>query len=285
VVDRDFVELDNLQRQMLYTEDDARERLPKAEAAARHLRAANSEVTVEPMVADINPFTIKAFADGLDVLVDGTDNFATRFLINDLAVSRGLPWVYGGVVGASGMTMTIVPGDGPCLRCLFPAAPLPGAVPTCDTAGVLGPAVGVVAGIQAAEVLKLLLEPGSRNRGLVAVDLWQFSFETISVTRDPQCPACGLRRFSYLEAEEEYDIVALCGKDAVQIVPRPGRAVDLDTLERRLAVLGPVRRNPFLLEVEVEGRTLTLFPDGRAIVQGVDDPGTARILYARYIGL
>lgn len=285
IVDRDYLELNNLQRQLLFTEDDVLRRLPKAQAAATHLRAANSDVVVEPLVTDLNPFTILAFAEGLDLFVDATDNFATRFLLNDLAVSRRAPWVYGGVIGASGMTMTIVPGEGPCLRCAFPGPPSPGSAPTCDTAGILGPTVGVIASLEAMEALKLIIDPASRNRDLLAVDLWDLSFQHIPLAADPDCPACGERRFVFLDAEEEYSAVSLCGRDAVQIVPRPGHAVDLAALGERLRAVGPVTRNPFLLEAEVEGKRLVVFPDGRAIVQGTDDPAVARTLYARYVGL
>jgi len=284
VVDRDFLELNNLQRQMLYTEFDVSRRIPKAVAAADHLREMNSEVVIEPVVADINPFSIVRFADGLDLVVDGTDNFSTRFLVNDLAVSQGLPWVYGGVIGASGMTMTIVPGEGPCLRCLFPDLPSPGSTPTCDTAGILNTVVAVVASLEANEVLKLLVDPEARNRGLLTVDLWDLRFETVPVVRDPECPACGRRSFPFLEADEESAATTLCGRGAIQIVPRTPAALDLESLRRRLSAVGEVRANPFLLDLEVEGTTLTVFPDGRAIIKGVDDPVKARVLYARYIG-
>lgn len=284
VVDRDFLELNNLQRQALYTEEDVARRLPKAIAAAAHLREVNSEVVIEPVVADVNPFSIGRFAEGLDLLVDGTDNFSTRFLVNDLAVSRGLPWVYGGVIGASGMTMTIVPGEGPCLRCLFPEVPAPGSTPTCDTAGVLNTVVAVVGSLEANEVYKLLVDPEARNRGLLTVDLWDLRFETVPVARDPECPACGRRTFPFLEADEEYATTTLCGRDAIQIAPRTPAALDLENLRRRLSAVGEVRANPFLLELEVDGKKLTVFPDGRAIIQGVDDPAMAQVLYARYIG-
>ncbi len=284
IVDRDFLELNNLQRQALFTEADVRDRTPKAVAAAEHLRRINGEVVVEPLVADVNPFSIVPFAEDLDLLVDGTDNFTTRFLVNDYCVSRGIPWVYGGVIMASGMTMTFTPGDGPCLRCVFPDVPVPGSTPTCDTAGVLNTAVGVVASIQANEVFKLLVEPTARNRKLLTLDLWDLSFESVEVARDPECPACGRREFPFLEAREEESAVTLCGRDAVQIAPRPGAVLDLESLRVRLEAVGAVRTNPFLLEVDVEGKTLTVFPDGRAIVKGTDDVSVARVLYARYIG-
>ncbi len=284
LADRDYLELNNLQRQMLYTEADVERRLPKAVAAAEHLRAINSEVVVEPLVADLNPFSVVDFAEDLDLVVDGTDNFAARFLINDLAVARGIPWVYGGVIGASGMTMTVVPGDGPCLRCVFPEMPPPGSAPTCDTAGVLNTAVAVVGSLEANEVYKLVADPEARNRDLLTVDLWDLRFEAVHIARDPECPACGQRRFPFLEAEEEFAATSLCGRNAVQVVPPPGARVDLSALGERLAAVGQVRRNPFLLEVIVEGATLTIFPDGRAIIKGTDDLSVARVLYARYVG-
>lgn len=284
LADRDYLELNNLQRQMLYTEADVERRLPKAVAAAEHLRAINSEVVVEPLVADLNPFSVVDFAEDLDLVVDGTDNFAARFLINDLAVARGIPWVYGGVIGASGMTMTVVPGDGPCLRCVFPEMPPPGSAPTCDTAGVLNTAVAVVGSLEANEVYKLVADPEARNRDLLTVDLWDLRFEAVHIARDPECPACGQRRFPFLEAVEEFAATSLCGRNAVQVVPPPGARVDLSALGERLAAVGQVRRNPFLLEVIVEGATLTIFPDGRAIIKGTDDLSVARVLYARYVG-
>lgn len=284
VVDRDFPEMNNLHRQMLYTEADVALRIPKAVAAAAHLREANSDVQVEGVVADVNPFSILQFGDGLDMLVDGTDNFATRFLVNDYAVQRGIPWVYGGVIGASGMTMTVVPGEGPCLRCVFREPPPPGSVPTCDTAGVLSTAVAVVASIQANEVIKLLVDPDARSRGLLTVDIWSLRFELLPVERDTECPACGLRQFPFLAAAGEPVVTELCGQEAVQVVPREVADLDLAALEVRLAAVGPTRRNPFFAEVEVDGRTVTVFADGRAIIKGVSDLALARTLYARYVG-
>jgi molybdopterin-synthase adenylyltransferase len=284
VVDRDFPELNNLHRQTLYTEADVAARTPKAAAAAAHLREMNSDVQVEGVVADINPFSMLSFGEGVDLLVDGTDNFATRFLVNDYAVQRGIPWVYGGVIGASGMTMTIVPGEGPCLRCVFRELPPAGSVPTCDTAGVLGTAVAVVASIQANEVIKLLVEPAARNPALLTVDVWDLRFESLPVERDPECPACGQRLFPFLAAAGEPVVAALCGQDAVQVVPHDGADLDLAVLADRLAAVGPTRRNPFLVEVEVEGLTLTVFADGRAIIKGLRDLTLARSLYARYVG-
>jgi molybdopterin-synthase adenylyltransferase len=285
IIDRDYLELTNLARQMLYTEEDVAARLPKAVAAARHLKELNSTVAVESLVADLTPFSVVDFAEGVDVLVDGTDNFAVRFLINDLAVSRGVPWVYGGVIGASGMTMTVVPGSGPCLRCLFREPPAPGSAPTCETSGVLNTVVGVIGSLEANEVLKLIVDPESRNRDLITVDLWDLDFQVVEVKRDPDCPACGKGLFPFLASESEFTAVSMCGRNSVQISPRSPVGVDLETLRARLAPVAVTRLNPFLLQAEVEGKVLTVFPDGRAIVKGTDDPVVAQGLYARYLGL
>lgn len=191
MVDGDHAELHNLHRQLLYTEADVARKVPKAEAAATHLREVNSQVIVEPVVTVIDAGNLPGFADDLDLLVDGTDNFPTRFLINDYAVRRRIPWVYGGVVGTSGMSMTIVPGAGPCLRCLVRDLPDPGRTPTADEAGVLGTVVAVVASIEATEALKLIIDPAARNRSLLALDVWDLTFERLEVRRDPDCPCCG----------------------------------------------------------------------------------------------
>lgn len=284
IIDRDFVELVNLQRQILFDEEDVARCLPKAVAAAEHLRAVNSDVAVEPVVGELTPHSIHDFAAGLDLLVDGTDNFAARYLVNDYSVRFGIPWVYGGVIGASGLIMTIVPGEGPCLRCVFPEPPPPGSAPTCDTAGVMNTAAAVVASLEANEAFKLLVDPEARSTGLFSLDLWDMSFESVPVEVDPDCPACGRRSFPYLEAEEEGTSVVLCGRDAVQVSPSRMTALDLEALGRRLESVGEVRLNPFLLVFEAEGKTLTIFPDGRAIVAGTTDLSVAGTLYSRYIG-
>jgi molybdopterin-synthase adenylyltransferase len=191
LADRDYPEIHNLHRQMLYTEADVARRTPKAEAAAEHLREANSQVTIEPVVGTIDQETIAGFAEGLQVLVDGTDNFATRFAINDHAVKNGIPWVYGGVIGSSGMSMTIVPGDGPCLRCFVPSLPSKEMSPTADVAGVLNSIVALIGSVEASEVVKLIVDPAARNRHLLVADIWDLTFERLDVPRDPACPCCG----------------------------------------------------------------------------------------------
>jgi adenylyltransferase/sulfurtransferase len=287
IVDRDFVELSNLQRQVLFDEADAAAGLPKAIAAAERLRAINASATVEPIVADIDPTNMESLCDAVDVVVDGTDNFETRFLINDACVKRGLPWVYGGCIGAEGQTMTILPGQTPCLRCLMPECPPPGSTPTCDTAGILAPIVGVIASIEAVEALKIL--SGNRDvvsRHLTIVDLWQNSIRHIDIRslRDQvDCPACKRGEFSWLSGGLGSRTAVLCGRNAVQL-SHPNARISLDELAEKLHGVGEVARNQFLLRLKVEGYELTIFPDARAIISGTDDVTTARAVYAKYVG-
>ena len=287
IVDRDFVELSNLQRQTLFDQRDAREGLPKAVAAAEKLRQINSSVAVEAIVADIDGTNVERFCEGVDVIVDGTDNFETRFLINDAAVRRRLPWVYGGCVGAEGRTMTIVPGQTPCLRCLMPDCPAPGSTPTCDTAGILGPAVGVIAAIEAMEALKILSgQIEAISRSLTVVDLWDCRIRHVDVSslrEQVDCPACNRGEFPWLAGQGGSRTAVLCGRNAVQLTPS-GSGISLDELAQRLQGVGRVTRNQFLVRLAVESYELTIFADGRAIVGGTDDVATARSLYAKYVG-
>jgi len=287
LVDRDFVELSNLHRQTLFDEADVADGLPKAAAAAEKLQKINSAVEIEPIVAHIGPENVESLCAGVDLILDGTDNFETRYLINDAAVHLNLPWVYGGCVGAEGQTMTIVPGETGCLRCLLPDCPPPGSTPTCDTAGVLAPIVGVIASIQAQEAIKILSgNLAAISRQLTVIDLWQNRFLQIDVRdlRDRvDCPACKQRQFVWLTGQQGSRAAVLCGRNAVQLT-QPGPGVLLDELARRLEGIGRVTRNAFLLRLKVDNFELTLFPDGRAIVQGTDDPAIARTVYAKYIG-
>ena len=288
VVDRDYVELSNLQRQTLFDEADVADHLPKAAAAAARLRRINGDVRIEPVVTDVNPTNVERLANDADLIVDGTDNFETRYLINDVAVKRGIPWVYGGVIGGYGMTMTIRPGQTPCLRCVFPEPPPAGTAPTCDTAGVLGPAVGLVAALQTAEALKLAVgDVEALNHDLLAIDVWRLSFDRIPLSEPrPDCPTCGQHDFAFLDAMAPSRTTVLCGQDAVQVRIHPPVALDLGALADRLGAVGEVRSNRFLLRFnERAGKhELTIFPDGRAIVKGTTDPAEARALYARYVG-
>ena len=282
--DRDFVELDNLQRQALYDEEDVRAALPKAAAAAARLAKINSEVRYEARVCDVGPANAEELARDVDLVVDGTDNFETRFLLNDACVKLGRPWIYGGCVGSYGMVMTVLPGEGPCFACLAGDLPGPGTSPTCDTAGVIGPAVGVVASLQSSEAIKLLAgRKEALSGGLQTIDVWRNTFQRVQVPRLAACEVCVGRRFRHLEAASSM-AVSLCGRNAVQISPAPGASLDLVQAEQRLAPLGPVRRNAYLLKFAADGCELTLFPDARAIIQGTDDVARARSLYARYVG-
>ena len=288
IVDRDFIELNNLQRQGLFDEQDIADGLPKAEAARRKLARINSQITVEGIVADVTPDNILDMLAGADLAMDGADNFETRFLLNDACVKLGLPWVYTGVIASYGMTMTIRPGETACLRCLLGQMPAPGTAPTCDTAGVLAPSVSVVASIAAGEALKLLAGFGELNTGsLLNFDLLDNSLERFEVLRRPDCPACGQRNLEFLHAQSGTRSATLCGRNAVQISVAGRPAVDLAELANRLRQSGvaQVAANPYLLRAAVDGLELTVFADARAIIKGTEDESVARTIYARYVGM
>lgn len=288
VVDRDFIELNNLQRQFLFDETDIAAGLPKAVAAANKLRAINSQVEVEAIVADVDFRNIEALCQNVDVIVDGTDNFETRFLLNDAAVKLGIPWIYGGAIGAEGRMLAILPGETPCLTCLMQDAPPPGTTPTCDTAGVLAPVIGVVASLESLEAIKLL--SGRReavNPHLVVVDLWQNQLRQVKVTglrEATDCRTCKQRDFVWLRGEQGSQPAVLCGRNAVQLSPTVTERISLPDLEQKLQGVGKVFRNAFLLRLNVDEYQITLFADGRAIIGGTSDIGIARGIYARYIG-
>jgi molybdopterin-synthase adenylyltransferase len=279
IIDRDYVEPSNLHRQWLFEESDAAESLPKAAAAARRLAAINSSVTVHARVADLTPSNAEELLGGAAVIVDGTDNFDARFLINDFAVSRGIPWIYGAAVGSYGIAMPVIPGVTACLRCVYPAPPS-GAQPTCETAGVLNVIVSAVASIQVADALKVLCGETLKAR-ITTMDVWHGGIRQIDApARDPECPCCGRREFPWLE-ESSRGPVTLCGRNAVQVAGRP---VDLRELAGRLSAVGEVRANEFAVRFLVPPYEMTIFADGRAIVKGTSDPGVARSLYARFLG-
>ncbi len=309
IVDRDVIELTNLQRQVLFDERDVANAMPKAEAAKRKIATINSEVRVSAVVDDVNHTNIERYADGVDVLVDGLDNFETRYLANDLAVKRGVPYVYGAAVGTTGMAFPILPhtagGDAawecdenghyatPCFRCLFDEAPPPGASPTCDTVGVIGPAVGIVANFQVAETLKILTGSFDRvARTLLNLDLWANEILNLKVANAYErgdCRCCKHRRFDYLDGKAGSSAALLCGRNAVQLRHRQkADGVDLGALAERLRGHGPVAHNAFMLRAHITDSAneyeITLFPDGRAIVKGTDEPGVARSIYAKYVG-
>jgi len=259
------------------------ERMPKAEAAARRLRRINSAVQVEARVVDVTPRTLPALLEDVALVLDATDNIETRYLVNDACVQRGIPWVYGGAVGTSGMVMAIRPGQGPCLRCLFEEPPPPGSLPTCETQGVLNTAPTIIAALQVTEALKILTgaEPSA---GLMTVDVWSGAFRPVAVKRDPACACCGQRKFEYLEAQQTSWATSLCGRHAIQISPAQAHQLDLAALAETLRGSGEVSNNGMLVRFAVGEFELLVFPDGRAIVKGTDDPAQARGLYAKWIG-
>ncbi|HYW47348.1 MAG TPA: ThiF family adenylyltransferase [Bryobacteraceae bacterium] len=283
VIDRDYVEPGNLHRQWLFEESDAADALPKAVAAERRLARINSTVSVRGVVADLTASNAAELLAGAHVILDGTDNFDTRYLINDFSVSRGIPWIYGAAVASYGLTMTVIPGRTACLRCVYPEPPS-GPQPTCETAGVINPIVSAVASIQVAETLKILC--GSADPGcgrITTMDVWTGVIRQIAApARDPECPACARGEFPYLE-ESRQAPVTLCGRNAVQVHERHV-AIDLAELKSRLEPLGEVRANEFALRFLAPPYEMTIFPDGRAIVKGTSDTGVARSLYARYVG-
>jgi adenylyltransferase/sulfurtransferase len=283
LIDRDYVEPSNLQRQVLFDEADAAESLPKAIAAARKIAAFNSEITVEPHSADLVPDNAADLLGDVDLILDGTDNFETRYLINDYAVSENRPWIYAAGVGSYAVTMNILPDDTACLACIFPDSPT-GLVDTCDTAGILNSAVNLVASIAVAEAMKLLVGARDRlRRTLLSYDVWINEFAQVSATHPREgCRACGERDFVHLEGVGRPHI-SLCGRNSVQIHERR-RPIDFDEVTRRLAPHGQVKHNEFVLKFWRDPYEMTLFPDGRAIIKGTTDTAIARSLYARYVG-
>jgi adenylyltransferase/sulfurtransferase len=281
IIDRDYVELSNLQRQWLFTENDAEQGLPKAVAAATALQQINSTCHVTAQVADVTPSTIEDLLDGAAVILDATDNFETRYLINDFAVSREISWIYGGAVGSYGVTMAVVPGETACLTCVYPEPPS-GVQPTCETAGVLGPVTSLIASLQSAEALKVL-SGNAISPWITTVDIWSGLIRQIHrPAPNPECRTCARRDFVHLQGCARAPI-SLCGRNAVQIHERT-RPVNLQQLRNELEGLGEVRANEFALRFSIAPFEMTVFPDGRAIIKGTTDVGVARSLYARYVG-
>jgi adenylyltransferase/sulfurtransferase len=281
LIDRDYVEWSNLQRQWLYEEDDAAEGLPKAVAAARRIRKINSSISAEPLVADLTPASIGDTIGKVDLILDGADNFELRYLINDYAIHTGTPWIYGAAVGSYGLVMPVAPGQTCCLKCLFPEPPQ-GAQPTCETAGVVNAITSAVASLQVAAALRILVgQPPVRQ--LTTIDVWTGAVRQIQQPEpNPDCPACGRKEFRHLRGEGRPPI-SLCGRNAVQIHERT-RPLDLAELKRTLEPLGQVRANEFALRFFIQPYEMTIFPDGRAIIKGTQDVAVARSLYSRYVG-
>jgi adenylyltransferase/sulfurtransferase len=288
IIDRDVPELSNLPRQVLFDEADVVAGVPKAAAAAAHLRRINSTAEIEPVVTDLTSTNAEAILGGVDLLVDGTDNFEARFLINEFSCRHGIPWIYGGAIGAEGRVMTVLPGKTACLRCLIPDPPAPGVMPTCDTAGIIGPTAVVVGAIEAAEAIKLIGGATDRlgNR-LLACDLWEGVWRSIDLSSlaEQGCATCRAGDFPWLDGRMGTQAAAICGRDAVQVAAAVGVTIDLAALAARLGPFGAVTANPWLVRAEVEpGIQLSVFADGRAIVAGTREESKARAIVARYVG-
>jgi len=286
LADRDAVELSNLQRQALYTEEDARSQTPKAVACAAHLAKINSDVETIPIVADITSSNIESIAAGADIVLDGSDNYELRALICEVCDKYAIPWVYGGALGAAGATMNVFPGDGPCFRCIAPDIPAPGSYPTCATAGVLGMTTSVVASVQAAEAIKILIGSKDASRRYLAIDLWNNAFDYVEIERDPECPVCGKKNYSMLSAVQEDDaVVPLCTPGSFQVTPAAKGEIDLGAFAERLSPIGLVMHNPYLLRFDSGDISFNLFNDGRAVIRGARDEAAARSIYSEYVGL
>ena len=287
IVDRDFVEFSNLQRQTLFSEADAEERLPKAIAAQKRIAAINSEVNVEPMITDVNNSNVESIIESGDLVLDGTDNFQVRYLLNDACVKHRKTWIYGAAVSSYGSTMTIVPGKTPCLRCIFSEMPDAGSAPTCDTAGVIMPIIASVSAAQVTEALKILVgDLASLHGSMMQFDVWANDRQRIRLGEpDPNCPTCGKREFEFLDADNSQFSSVLCGRDAVQLASTRETTIDLTALAERLERSTEVQVNDYLLRFTAGENEITVFRDGRAIVKGTDDVPHARSLYAKYVGM
>jgi molybdopterin/thiamine biosynthesis adenylyltransferase len=288
IADRDYIELNNLQRQILFDEDDIARHLPKAVAAVERLRRVNSSVKIDALVEDLHADGIEPLVQEADLVVDATDNFETRYLINDVCNKYQRPWIYSGVIASYGVTMNIIPGETPCLRCVFPEMPLPGTTPTCDTAGVLNGIVGAISGIASTEALKILLKSEKISRAMLWMDLWENTVERLELPRQPDCPCCGQHQYEFLTSLNSSNSTSLCGRNAVQVRGNARHAsskLDFPVLAKRLQTVGKVQYNEFLLRFQVDDYDITVFPDARAIIKGTDDPQVARSVYARYIGM
>jgi molybdopterin-synthase adenylyltransferase len=287
IVDRDFVEFTNLQRQTLYRESDAIERLPKAIAAKKRMAEINSGIEVEAVVADVNQNNIESLINDCDLVLDGTDNFQVRYLVNDACVKLNKIWIYGAAVSSYGTTMTIIPNQTPCLRCIFEEIPEAGSAPTCDTAGVIMPIISTISAVQVTETLKILTGNIDKlHRSLLQFDVWQSDWRKIKL-REPlaDCVCCGERKFEFLENENREFFTTLCGRDAVQIsAPNPTK-IDLPKLAQKLKNLGEIKQNEYLVRFQADGFEITVFQDARAIIKGTDDLTTARSVYAKYVGV
>jgi adenylyltransferase/sulfurtransferase len=287
IIDRDYIEYDNLPRQILFDEDDIKKGLPKAVAAAEKLQKINSSAEIVPVVADLTSANIEKLVAGADLIMDGTDNFETRFLINEVSDKLRIPWIYAGVVSTYGMVFPVIPGTTPCLNCFITDIPSPGSTPTCDTAGVLGAAVTFITSIETAEALKILTgDSASVSRALIYADVWEGTYQKFNVTsRGIDCPVCGNHRYDFLEKGRGSKTVTLCGQNSVQVSPDSEGRIDFNELAGRLEGSGEVRYNNYMMNFKTGDFELNIFPEGRVIIKNISDPVAAKTLYSKYIGL
>jgi molybdopterin-synthase adenylyltransferase len=283
IIDRDFIEYHNLQRQLLFDEDDIKNNLPKAVAAEKYLKKVNSEIEIEGIVADVNHTNIERFVTGANVILDGLDNFETRLLINDVSLKLNIPWIYGGAIASQGMSLTIIPHQTACYRCMVNGVSPGGVVLTCDTAGVIGPAPWIVASLQSVEAIKVLTGSKNINRDLIVIDVWSDDFRKLTLSRREDCPACH-GHYEFLEGKFSSKTTSLCGQNAVQVLASTPTQVSFEDLSRRLYTLGSVDYNEFMFQFKVDSTEMLVFPDGRSIIKNTNDEAFARGLYAKYIG-
>lgn len=283
IIDRDLIEYHNLQRQILFNEEDVKNKLPKAVAAERHLKKVNSSVEIEGVVADVHYANIEKLVSGTDLILDGLDNLETRFLINDVSLKHGIPWIYGGAIATYGMTMNIIPGKTPCFRCVFHSVPPPGVIPTCDRAGVIGPAPSIIASLQSVEAMKVLTSAREINFDVIYLNIWQGTFERFRPRFRPDCPACK-GNYEFLQRQFGIRTTILCGQYSVQVLDPGVDRLPLKELAKQLKASGEVSYNEITLNLKVNGHEVVIFPDGRLILRNSFDELLARQLYVKYIG-
>ncbi|MFQ6121907.1 MAG: ThiF family adenylyltransferase [Dehalococcoidales bacterium] len=282
IIDRDLIEYHNLQRQILYDEEDVRSQLPKAIAAERHLKKVNSLVEVKGVVADVHYANVEKLVTGADLILDGLDNPETRFIVNDASLKLKIPWIYGAAISAFGMTMNIIPGETPCFRCVFPSLPPPGVIPNCDTAGVIASAPFTIGCLQSAEAMKILVGAKEINRDLITIDVWQGIFHHLKITPRQDCPACQ-GKYEFLQAKFGIRTTVLCGQNSVQVLDPKVESLSLKELAQQLRSLGKVSYNESRLRFIVNNHEMVVFPDGRVILKNSLDESLARALYTKYI--
>ena len=285
IVDRDFVELSNLHRQILFDEEDANNNVPKVVAAKERLMKVNSDIEIEAVIKDVNSITIEGLAEDIDIILDCTDNFKTRYLINDIAFYKGIPWIYGGAVGSTGVIKSYIPGKTGCLRCLMEVPPPSGSIATCDTAGVINMITGIVGMYQASEAIKYLTKNQElMDKNMLFIDLWDNVIESVEIGKKEECPCCQLKKYQYLE-DKMPEAVHICGSNSVQVDPGTSKQLKLKQLYERLLSAGvSVRLTPFILNISVDGYEIKVFDDGRAIIKNAKTVEEGKVVYAKYIG-